>query len=462
MFDLIEKALSLSNGFCEIRISDKTSRGVAIKNGLLETSSSKRSIGAGIRVLRNGAWGFASTSDLDPDSLARALRDAEIAAMAIGSQSQKKVPALPPKKLASRDYGYKAKKDLEDIPFEEKIALAIRIESLIRKNSQFIVTATTYYSETTENKWVMTNDGAKCHSRLSKPDFYCVAVASKDGQMQSSFESRGVVGGFDELFDSRTPEQMAEKAARIAVDKLDAPYVEGGMHNVVLKPGMVGILAHEAIGHTVEADFVLSGSITAGKIGQKIASDLITMVDDGPNLMKIGNPAGYIEVDDEGVEAGGTVIIKDGILSSYLHSRETAELFGVEPTGNARAWGYTDVPIIRMRNTYIRPGKNSFDEIIGSVDKGYLLVNPENGEADANAEFMFGCGEAYEIARGKVGRLVKNVTISGQAFDVLKSVDMVGNDFEFAMGSGACGKIQPAKVDGGGPSIKCKAMLGGR
>ena len=142
-------------------------------------------------------------------------------------------------------------------------------------------------------------------------------------------------------------------------------YVEGGIHDVVLKPGMVGILAHEAIGHTVEADFVLSGSITAGKIGQKIASDLITMVDDGPNLMKIGNPAGYIEIDDEGVEAGGTVIIKDGILSSYLHSRETAELFGVEPTGNARAWGYTDVPIIRMRNTYIKPGKNSFDEIIG-------------------------------------------------------------------------------------------------
>jgi TldD protein len=115
-----------------------------------------------------------------------------------------------------------------------------------------------------------------------------------------------------------------------------------------------------------------------------------------------------------------------------------------------------------MRNTYIKPGKNSLDEIVGSIDKGYLLVGPENGEADANAEFMFGCGEAYEIVKGRVGRLVKNVTISGQAFDVLKSVDMVGNDFEFAMGSGACGKIQPAKVDGGGPSIKCKAMLGGR
>ena len=120
MFDLIGKTLSLSNGFCEIRISDKTSRGVAIKNGLLETSSSKRSIGAGIRVLRNGAWGFASTSDLDPDSLAKALKDAEIAAIAIGSQSQKKVPVLSPKRLAKKDYKYKTKRDLEDILFEEK------------------------------------------------------------------------------------------------------------------------------------------------------------------------------------------------------------------------------------------------------------------------------------------------------------------------------------------------------
>ena len=318
------------------------------------------------------------------------------------------------------------------------------------------------FREILDTKWIQTNDGAKVTIEDPKPQFYVMATVVKDGEMTSSYEAEGVTGGMDDLFYRKTPEQIAEKAVKLAVDKLTAPHIVGGTYTVVLHPALVGILSHEAIGHTVEADFVLQGSIAAQKMGQKVGSELITLKDAGTNTMNVGHPSGDIGIDDEGVETQDVGIIVDGVMRSYLHNRETAAHFGVKPTGNARAWGYTDIPIIRMRNTYIMSGNKTPEEIISSTKDGLYIVSPGSGQADANAEFMFGCEEIYEIKNGKVGKLLKNATISGDAFEVLKSVDMVGNDFTWAMGSGYCGKGQPAAVDGGGPTLRCKAMIGGQ
>ncbi len=222
----------------------------------------------------------------------------------------------------------------------------------------------------------------------------------------------------------------------------------------------MGLLVHEAIGHTVEADFVQAGSVAAGKLGQRVASDLVTLCDSGASELEDG-AGGTIPVDDEGVLAGRTVIIRDGILESYLHNRESAARYGVAPTGNARAWEYADEPLIRMRNTYLEPGQTSLEEMIASTRHGYLLDGPRNGQADATGEFMFGVQEAREIKDGKLGALVKGVTVTGIAFDVLSTVDSVSDSFRWDLGSGYCGKGQPAKVDAGGPYIRCKALLGG-
>jgi TldD protein len=223
---------------------------------------------------------------------------------------------------------------------------------------------------------------------------------------------------------------------------------------------MVGLISHEAIGHMVEADFVLSGSIVKDKIGTKIASHLITMVDSGqPNIAS--NAAGSIAVDDEGVIARRTVIIEDGILKSFLHNRETALMFDAEPTGNARAFEYDDDLLIRMRNTFIEPGHDKFEDMIKETKHGYLIKGARNGQADANGEFMFGSQEVYLIERGELKELLRGTSVSGSAFDVLQSVDMVGKDFKFDIGTGYCGKFQPAKVDGGGPHIRCNAIIGG-
>jgi TldD protein len=195
-------------------------------------------------------------------------------------------------------------------------------------------------------------------------------------------------------------------------------------------------------------------------LGTRVASDLVTLCDSGASEL-IDGAGGTIPVDDEGVLTQNTIIIKDGILNSYLHNRESAGHYGVAPTGNARAWEYSDEPLIRMRNTYIRPGTESIDEIIASTKSGFLLDGPRNGQADATGEFMFGVQQAWRIENGKLGELVRGVTLSGKAFEVLQTVDAISNEFKWDLGSGHCGKGQPAKVDAGGPYIRCEAMLGG-
>jgi len=241
---------------------------------------------------------------------------------------------------------------------------------------------------------------------------------------------------------------------------LEAKHAKGEKTTIILDPGMVGLLSHEAIGHTVEADFVLSGSVVKNKIGERVASELVTLVDSGSQEMT-GNAAGTIMVDDEGVIAGRTAIIENGILKSFLHNRESALIFGTAPTGNARAFQYNDEPLIRMRNTFVEPRSDKLNEMIQETRHGYLVKGARNGQADANGEFMFGAEEAYLIENGELGMLMKGDSISGNAFEVLRSVDMVGDSFQYDIGTGYCGKYQPAKVDGGGPHLRCTAVIGG-
>jgi TldD protein len=229
---------------------------------------------------------------------------------------------------------------------------------------------------------------------------------------------------------------------------------------VILDPAMVGLLSHEAIGHTVEADFVLSGSVVKDKIGSKVASDRVTLVDSGRSEIE-RNAGGTIIVDEEGVVAGRTVIIEKGELKSFLHNRESAMIFGTNSTGNARAFNYNDEPLIRMRNTFIEPGEDKIQEMIKETKHGYIVKGARNGQADANGEFMFGAEEVYLIENGEEKELLRGASISGNAFEVLQSVDMIGNEFHYDIGTGYCGKYQPAKVDGGGPYIRCTAVIGG-
>lgn len=434
---------------------------IRLAAGSLEDATFTDYSGVGVRALMEGAWGFSSTSKLDRASLRQATEDAIRAARVASRTKREKVEELAEGKMATGTFRVREREPLEDRSPEEKMELVLATEKLVRRQAPEVKSAICLYREMVDEKTILNTDGAEATVRETRPDFYVVAVAARGGDMVTATESEGVVGGWKDLFHRRTPEAMAERAAHRAVALLDAPYPRGERSTVILDPAIVGLISHEAFGHTVEADFVLSGSAAQGKLGEQVASELVTLVDTGvPD--RTGVPSGTLLVDDEGVLTRKAVIVDRGILRSYLFDRETAARFGFEPTGNARAFEYSDEPLIRMRNTYIEPGDAHPEEMVEDVKHGYLLKGSGPGQADSSAEFMFGVQEAYLVENGEVGPLLRSATISGNAFDVLRTVDAVGRDFAFDMGAGFCGKYQAAKVDGGGGTLRCRAIVGGR
>lgn len=456
----LEKLLQKSSFWAEARYHRRKTQTFQVQKGLVKQVKSSQTAGVGIRVLVDGAWGFSSCSEVTGPQLEKALKQAIECAKSISQLKKSNVKNLPATALAKGEFivpGYEA---LQAMPLEQKLEAVINTESKTRGHSTSIQTASCAYSEIFEDKIVVTTDGANATSRLARNEFRVSAVASKDGDLAEGYQTVGKTGAWECLFEKSTADKMSEDAASLAVDLLKAPRIPGGTSNLILSPAMVGLLSHEAIGHTVEADFVLSGSVAAGKLGTDVASPLVTLCDNG-FLKDQPHAGGTLLVDDEGVATQNTVIIKEGKLNSYLHNRESAALFGVEPTGNARAWVYQDEPLIRMRNTYIMPGTEKLQSIIERTEDGYLVDKPLGGQADATGEFMFGAQRVMRIEKGKVTGTFRGATISGKAFEVLRSVDAVSEEFDLDLGAGYCGKGQPAKVDAGGPYIRCRATIGG-
>jgi len=457
---ILEEAIRSADDFVELRYHDKSTRSITVDKGKVEKSQFRQRSGVGVRVLMDGAWGFASTSHLNVGAIRDAIDTARRGASAAACARHGKNMRLAPARLARGSYDLPGVDGLLARGFEEKVAMATTLEAAVRKASASIHSATCGYNEIFETKAIVTTDGAAASFRLVRPELRVQAVAESDGQLATGFEAVGGTGGWECLFRKGSGQYLAEKAARTATDLLRAPSPQGGRSTVILAPSIVGLLVHEAVGHTVEADFVQAGSVAAGKLGTRVASELVTICDSGASEFYDG-AGGTIPIDDEGVIAGRTEIIRNGVLVSYLHNRESAAHFGTEPTGNARAWEYSDRPLIRMRNTYLAPGAISLEEMIATTKDGYLLEGPRNGQADSSGEFMFGVQEARRIRDGKVGELVRGVVISGIAFEVLSTVDAVSDTFRWDLGSGYCGKGQPAKVDAGGPYVRCEALLGG-
>lgn len=457
--DILKSCLGES-GFVELRFHAKSTRSLTVEKGRVENFSTRYREGTGVRVLEDGSFGFAACGSADSASVKAAIHEARAAARQGAGRRRQRVQGLASTELAHGHFELDGVSDVLGRPLEEKVALAREAEEATRSASERVTTALCTYNEILEEKAIVTTDGADCSFRLVRPEFRISAVASDRGERQVASRNLGVTGSWQCLFRADSATELAQRAAATAVDLLKARRPEGGRRTVILAPSIVGLLVHEAIGHTVEADFVTAGSVAAGKIGQRVASDLVNLCDSGLSPYADG-AGGMLPVDDEGVPTERTVIIQNGILKSYLHDRESASRFGVRPTGSARAWEYSDPPLIRMRNTYLEPGTSSLEEMIAGVEDGFLLDGPRNGQADSTGEFMFGVERAYRIQHGKLGELVRGVTISGVAFHVMQTVDAVSSDFRWDLGSGYCGKGQPAKVDAGGPYIRCQVLLGG-
>jgi len=459
MLDTLKKAMEEAKAdYAELRFQERDVTAVSVSGGEVDQASSSSSRGTGIRVLYRGAWGFGSTNSTKYEDILETLRRAEVSARVASENRKELVKGISEGRAARGLFTANVTGNLRNISIETKIETVL--DAAKRASSDGITTTRSLYREILDHKILVSSIGVEAEIYDSKPEFMVSAIAKESGVLVSGRESVGVTGGWGELFKVHSPEDMADSAREKAIRLSRAKVVKGGKSTVILDQGLVGLISHEAIGHTTEADFVLSGSAAAGMVGEQVASPLVTLVDSGVSAIA-GTAAGSIPVDDEGTLTQEAVIIEKGIMKGYMHNRETAHIFGVEPAGNARAYEYTDEPIIRMRNTFILPGDMTLDEMLEGVRDGYLLKGAGSGQADANAEFMFDVQEAYKITNGEIGELFRGASISGNAFEVLKAVDAIGRDFAYDMGAGYCGKGQPAKVDGGGGPIRTIVTIGG-
>ncbi len=448
----------LFKAYTELRAQENRSVSVAFVKG--NNVQNSRTAGGGIsaRVYMNGSWGFSSTPDSTPDSVKSVIKAATDNAAFLDSRERKGKGPLPVVTAVSEnDFSTKkarlGQKALVDFVREIDAHVVGKYPNLSSRTIGLNILEM--------DKTLLTSDGSYSHSMIPRTIVNVSLSMEKDGRPVDLYKSFGGLGQFEDVFES--PSALYEGIEGIyqhLVRKNEGVYAEAGIQTVVLDAELAGILAHEAIGHTTEADLVMGGSVAGPLLNKVAASDLITLVDFASEFRGKTCPV-PVYIDDEGTKAEDAVIIDRGILKGYMHNKESAAIFGVAPTGNARAYQFSDEPLIRMRNTAILPGSSKLDEMIASVDKGYYLIKPTNGQADSTSEFMFGVNLGYEIKDGKLGRAIKDTTISGVAFDVLKTVTMVSDEMDWTC-AGMCGKKQAIPVGMGGPAVKCKISIGGR
>ncbi len=453
-----KKALFADGVQTVLRGQENRARSVTFLQGNLVRNIRAESRGINARVCKNGVYGFSSMADYSSEAADAVLAAATENALFLNNHAPKSMPM-------AKVYGQGViPTGKEIVDFEQKriIEACKQVDDYVAKTYPNLTSRTISYSEDSMDKVIYTSDAHDGH--VTNPRCYIYVIldsVTKDGVPIELFKAFGGYGSFEDHFsDTKWMQPGIDALYKQLMDKKEGVYAKAGYKTVVLGAELAGMLAHEAVGHTVEADLVLGGSIASRTLNQRVASDLVTMVDFAHTALG-GQAPLPVYMDDEGTKAEDAVLIENGFLKGYMNNRETADHFAVVPQGNARAWAFSDEPLIRMRNTTVLPGKDKLEDIIASVDDGYYLISTGNGQADLTGEFMFGINMGYEIKNGKLGKAILDTTVTGIAFDMLKTVDMVSNNITWSS-SGFCGKKQRMPVGMGGPELRCKIMIGGR
>ena len=452
------KGLFDSGAHTELRGQLNRSRRVVLLSGNVVQNSRSDISGVSARVYRNGTYGFSSMAEYSPEAAEKVLLAASENASFMDKHAGRGKPALPA--LARNRYQVSA--DIHDPAQKTYIEFSKALDAYVAEKYPGLLSRTIIATEDSMEKLLVTSDGMDSHTILPRSYCYVVLTAqTPDGNPVELYKVFGGEGTFDLNFtDPSVCYPQIDEVYEQLMQKREGVYADAGIKTVILGGMMTGMLSHEAVGHTVEADLVLGGSVAAHNLNKRVASEKVTLTDFANTAFGKRCPL-PVFVDDEGTPAQDVTLIKDGILTGYMNSRETAQHFGMEPGGNARAWLFSDEPLIRMRNTSVHPGTDKLEDMIASIDDGYYLIDSNNGQADTTGEFMFGVTLGYEIKNGKPGKALLDTTISGVAFEMLKTVDMVSDSVTWAS-SGFCGKKQPMPVGMGGPALRCKVMIGGR
>jgi TldD protein len=448
------EALGAGGDYADLYFESVTSTSLGVDEQIVKSASQGQSAGCGVRVLSGERTGYAYTDNLSPERLLHAARTAALIASG-------------PAKQTVQGFTETEAADLYPVPLGGfNLDLAARLELILRADRAArafdarVVQVRAGYSEELRRILVAASDGAFASDTQPLCRLNVFVIAKDGGTSTKGSAGAGGRGGLDLFRGTKSPEHLAQEAARGAILQLGAVPAPAGEMQVVLGPGWPGILLHEAVGHGLEADFNRKGtSAFAGLIGQPVASSKVTVVDNGT----MEGRRGSLNVDDEGSATQETVLIEKGVLRGYLTDKLSARLTGAANTGSGRRESYQSIPMPRMTNTYMLAGEDAPEDILRSVKKGLYAVNFGGGQVDiTNGKFVFSASEAYLIEDGKITAPVKDATLIGNGPEALKYVSMVGNDLKLDEGIGTCGKDgQSVPVGVGMPTIKLDRMTVG-
>ena len=443
-------AYALKNGgdFAEIYLENRISRRIVMEESKFKSAVFGISQGAGVRVIAGNKTGYAYTEEINEANLKRA---AEIAStIAWGSQ---KVPPQNIKETSRQSF------ITVEVPLQE-VADKKRLEVMQRANQAGLdydprikMVFVSYYDEI-RSRVIANSEGLLVQDELPLLFFIVQTLAVGDKNRHLGRERLSRHSGF-EMFKEVSPEEVARRAARESIAMLEAEECPAGQMDVVIQNGWGGVLVHEAVGHPLEADNIAKkiGAFT-GKLGQKVAADIFTMVDDG----SLRNRRGTTNFDDEGTQMQRNVLIRNGVLEKYMTDILSAKQLQMERTGNGRRQSFRHLPIPRMTNTFIDKGRDKPEDILASTKKGLYVQSLSGGSVNPiTGIFNFTCREAYLIENGRKTKPVKGATLIGSCLDIIQNIDAIGDDLDF--GPGICGKGgQSAEVSAGQPTVRIRGI----
>lgn len=446
---MTEKLKNLPVDYAEIHIETSENTFISHSKTNVEQLSTARVASGNVRVLVNGGWGFVSFNETDFDrQIEQAIKNARL----IGGEAFK----LDPAPQAVRDTVVSTFEiDPASYTLKDKNDIVLKYNAMLQ-HDRIVNTRVTYKDSKTTKYFANTAGSAITQTKV----FSGVALwaMAKDGaNLQQSFESEGAYGGIELVLGM---EEKAEIVRKRVLDLLKAPKVEAGQYSVLLNPKLGGVFVHEAFGHLSEADTLYESPRRKDimTLGRVFGPQELNIVDDGG----AAGMAGWTPYDDEGVPAQKTYLVKDGKLSGRLHSRETAAKMGEPLSGNARAISSLFQPIVRMTNTYIENGNKTFDELISQIDDGIYACDAIGGMTNEES-FTFSSGYAYRVKNGKVGEMIRDVTLSGNVYKTLANIKGIGSDMKMFGGLGGCGKggQSPLPVTDGSPHLLIADVLVG-
>lgn len=448
---ILRCALAGGGEFADIYYEEGSSTSIVCEDGNIEKVLAGTDRGVGIRVISDLRTAYAYTNEVTETAL---LALADTVSRAVKGQSFDRAITMGTK---LKGPGFPIEIPPDGVPLQDKVALVNRGNLAARAFDQRIRQVTAVYRDSAVKTQIANSRGDFTEAIRTGTLFLAQVVATQGDIIQTGYEPVGKFMGH-EIFREKSPEEVALAAARRAVMMLNARKAPAGLMPVVLSSEAGGTMVHEAIGHGLEADLAGNGmSVYTGKIGEQVASPLVTVIDDAT----IPNARGSFSFDDEGIPAQRTVLVENGILKGYLYDRLSAMKDGCVSTGNGRREGYHAKPIVRMTNTLIAPGETSPEEIVRGVDRGLFVRKMGGGQVNTvTGDFVFEVSEGYLIENGAVGEPVRGATLTGNGPDVLKKIVKVGSDLGF--GIGTCGKDgQGVPVSDAQPTLLIKEITVG-